>query len=294
MIATKVKVDASKLTAFIPQYLAETRRGIKAGTISVARTVAQELIKYTPPFDRGDFTSYQQAKKAGEGALERDIRKVYWTPSRLFSEIEATVGKVQSLEELAIYEELTGKRRKKPKQILRGYRIGNEATILYSLIKEGKFSRAEELLKGQSTKYRNVRIGLFDGGKAHKQSRNRRGRVFRHVPALIVADTKQLDAYIKAKKQMVGFTRGGWLSGAAKAEALPRKTPVWIKRWQGKSPGDGSQTPSRRGFAVRIANGVSFMSSSISPSRINSALKDAEAKLRKQMEIIVAHRNRKV
>ena len=78
MIATKVKVDASKLTAFIPQYLAETKRSIKAGTISIARTVAQELVKYTPPFDRNNFTSHQKAKKAGEGALERDIRKVYW------------------------------------------------------------------------------------------------------------------------------------------------------------------------------------------------------------------------
>lgn len=263
MIATKVKVDASKLTAFIPQYLAETKRGIKAGTISVARTVAQELIKYTPPFDRNDFTSYQQAKKAGEGALERDIKKVYWLISKLFGTLKDE-GKLK------------------------------EARIIRKLVTSGEYSKAEEILKTTGIKQRNVQIGIFDGGKAHKQSRNRRGRVSRHVPALIVINSKGLDEYIKAKKQMIGFTRGGWLSGASSAQVMPRKMPVWIKRWQGKSPGDGAQTPSRRGFAVRITNGVSFMSSSISPSRINSALKDAEAKLRKQMEIIVAHRNRKV
>jgi hypothetical protein len=262
MIATKVKVDASKLTAFIPQYLAETKRSIKAGTISIARTVAQELVKYTPPFDRNNFTSHQKAKKAGEGALERDIRKVYWHINKLFGALK-NEGKLK------------------------------EARIIRKLVTSGEYSKAEELLKTTGIKERNVQIGLFDGGKAHKQSRNRRGRVSRHVPALIVINRKGLDEYIKAKKKMVGFSRGGWLTGASGAQAMPRKMPVWVKRWQGKSPGHGSQS-TRRGFAVRITNDVTFASSSISPSRINSALKDAEAKLRKQMEIIVAHRNRKV
>lgn len=292
MIQTKVKVDASKLTAFIPQYLAETRRGVKAGTISIARTVAQELIKYTPPFDRNDFTSYQKAKEVGEGAVTRDIRKVYWTIYQLFDEIEKSAGKVQSMQELAITEDVFSRRSGTMKTRIVGYRAGNDATIIYQSIKSGNLARAQELLSGQRTNLRNVQIGLFDGGKAHKQSRNRRGRVSRHVPALIVTDHKNLDAYIKQQKYRVGFTRGGWLSGATQAGAMPRKIPAWIKRWAAKSPGSGSQKTNARGTTIRISNDVSFVSTGISASRINSALKDAQAKLQKQMEIIVANRNR--
>lgn len=261
MIKTKVKVDASKLTAFIPQYLAETRRGVKAGTISIARTVAQELIKYTPPFDRNDFTSYQQAKKAGEGAVMRDIGKVYWSINKLFGHLKDN-GHLK------------------------------EARAIRRLTAQGDYIKAEEILRKTSIKERNVAIGIFDDGKAHKANRNRIGRVSRHVPALIVADHKRIAEYAKSKKANVGFTRGGWLSGATQAGAMPRKIPAWIKRWAAKSPGSGSQKTNARGTTIRISNDVSFVSTGISASRINSALKDAQAKLQKQMEIIVANRNR--
>lgn len=262
MIAPKVKVDASKLAAFIPEYLKETRRGVKAGTISIARTVAQELIKYTPPFDKANFTSYQQAKKAGEGALIRDIGKVYWPINKL-------IGKLKEFGKL------------------------NEAKGIRRLVTQGEYIKAEEILKRSGIKERNVRIGMFDGGKAHKESRNRIGRVSRQVPALIVVDQREVASYIKQQKALVGYSRGGWLSAASGAQSLPRGLPAWIKRWQGRSPGSGSQDRSK-GFSIRLTNAVRFMSAAIDASRINSALRDAQAKLKKQMEIIVANRKRKV
>lgn len=260
MITPRIKVNADKLGALIPRYIAETRKGVRASLLTVSRTTTRELIKYTPPYDKSDFTSGPKAKKAGEAAVVRDIGRVYWTVNQLFGALK-DAGHLPA------------------------------ARSIRKLCTLGQFGQAEEVLRATGVRYRNVPISFFDGGKAHGASRTRSGRVFRHVPALIVVDALPLKTYVTECKKRVGFTRAGWISaGLAAAIGGMSGFPVWIKRWSGSAPGAGFIRDGGNGIMVRLKNAVSWASNALPDGRIADALQDARTKLEKQMEHIIKYR----
>ena len=265
MITPRIKVNADKLGALIPRYIAETRRGVRASLLTVSRTTTKELIKYTAPYDKADFTSWKAAKKIGESAVERDVRKVYWKVSKILF----------LLKEKGFYDE-----------------VG----LIYRLIKRGELHDAMSVLEATGIRDRNTPIGYFDGGAEHRRSRSRRsGRVFRNRPAMIVIDSEKIEPYIQELQARVGFTRAGWIT-AALAGALGgmNKFPVWIKRWSGRAPGSGGLMEGKNGIKVRLKNAVSWTSTALPAGRIADALRDARMKLEKQMQIIIAHRRKRL
>lgn len=253
-----VKVDASKLNVLLREYSATLNKSIAQTNLIAARSLTRELIKYTAPYDPGNFTSAAAALKTGKAAVARDVKSVYMTGPELFEKLKAA-GKA------------------------------NEARAVYRLMRS---SQGEAILKATGIRERNVRIGAWDGGAAHKAARSRRdGRVHRQVPVMAIPDAKDRAAYIKKKQDQVGFTRAGWLSAGLRA-AIGGLTgfPKWVTKWQGTAPGGGAQK--LRGQSITLSNLVAWTSRSLTPDKVKAALNDTMMKLRKSIQIVAAKRRR--
>lgn len=177
------------------------------------------ILANTPPSSskaRGN-----DAKKAGEVTLVRDILKVYVTAPEVYK---------------AVAEQNP-----------------TAAKAIYSALLRGDYQEAERILRSSGTRFRNVSIGSFDP-KLHKASRNKRGRVSRHVPAQIVTNFKKLDSYIRQKKKNVGMLASGWNAPAFKLRA---RVPTWVKRHKSVFS-SVSEKEDERGYTIIMMPNVGF------------------------------------
>lgn len=197
------------------------------------------VLANTPP--SGASGRGNEAKKIGESAVDRDIKKVYWDAPRIF-------------------------------EILKQENL-NAAKGFYIRMLQGDYVEAQRIITSAGGRLRNVKIGQFNPS-LHKQSRNRRGRVSRHVPAQIVTDFKKLDAFVKRKKKNVGILASGWNKAGGRLRA---RIPSWVKR-HGDKFSNVEFKETETSYTVIMMPSVGFDA--------NGTVKRAEAALKYRMAAI--------
>jgi hypothetical protein len=238
-----------------------------------ARIAAVDLCNSMAPYShkRG-----AQAKAEGEGAVQRDILKVYYP---------ATGGRFRS--------QATG--------IARGYLQGkgrsnaSEAAEKFKdrLLRYQMNDNTEALAKiAADMKFRDVMVDRFDSNR-HRQERDSKGRVNRNAaPALVIGAEKELERYIDKTKKKVGLTKAGFAKAAAairtSREGDPMAgIPAWVKRHVGRASGAINDRTHggllNRNIGVRMMNQTPWASNTITPSQIAKSLQITRNKFVKYM-----------
>ena len=219
----------------------------------LGRLEAVSFARSTQPYTTGeDFAS---SLKAGQGAVDRDIRRLFKTGGAVYAEIKASGDKPL-------------------------------ADAFYSQYQVGKIKGkkgAEVLMQKSNTKYKTLKIERKINASLHKESRDGRGRVARNrLPKQVVAGDKALEAYIKKKQAMVGLAKSGWAS-AAREMGGARGIPSWAKRWTNTGSAT-DKTGSGNMQSVIIESKVKYASQSLPAGEEENALRIAADRLRKSLE----------
>ena len=210
----------------IKTLIKETEKDAKEVVIAQARLFCVDLVHVTQPWGKG-----KKAQRMGQGAVGRDIEKVYLTESDLYGLI-----KKHSVE---------------------------QAKAFYYHIKHGNFNKADKIARTV-----NIDIGHFDGGEKHRKSRNNRGRVSAGVQGKF-AQKKDVDKYTKEVKNRVGFAKSGWADCAAELGGH-RGIPAWIKN-QGGDMGKVEKRFTGSSIEVIIINKVKYIGKLVDNYHIKKA-----------------------
>ncbi|MCM8526668.1 MAG: hypothetical protein NE327_09145 [Lentisphaeraceae bacterium] len=182
--------EFTRLSKALKDLAEHSRRDIQKILIDQAKLFCVDLIHVTQPWGRGT-----KAKKVGEGAVAKDIRKVY-------------------LNEFDLYEMI-----KKESE--------ESAKAFYYYLKKGDMRRA-----GQIASKVNIQLNSFDYGRKHKQKRSRNTGKVTSTLKNTFAENKDIIDYTNNIKKNVGFAKAGW-AHAAKALGGHSKIPAWVKRHNG-------------------------------------------------------------
>jgi hypothetical protein len=203
---------------------------------SQSRLVAVNLVFQTQPFGGSKATSGQDAsgKTLGEGAIERDIRKVYKTASDVFRDVAKT-----------------------SVQAARGF---------VSYIKSGRLDEARKILQrvnlrqhsegaaNLGSRLDSAFVSNFDGGQSHREAlapMPRRPRIRKNQkPLMIIQNIGALKGYVKEVQKRVGIAKSGWATCAiilggtrgrspTSTGVSQQSVPAWVKRHAGNK-GSGS------------------------------------------------------
>ena len=219
----------------------------------LGRLEAVSFARSTQPYTTGeDFAS---SLKAGQGAVDRDIRRLFKTGGAVYAEIKASGDKPL-------------------------------ADAFYSQYQVGKIKGkkgAEALMQKSNTKFKTLRIERKVNASLHKESRDGRGRVARNrLPKQVLVADKSLETYIAKKQKMVGLAKSGWAS-AAREMGGARGIPSWAKRWTNT----GSATDKTGGTnmqSVIIESKVKYASQSLPAGEEEQALRIAAGRLRESLQ----------
>lgn len=217
-----------------------------------ARGFVRDVVKYTPPASK-DVTG-MAAKKQGEAAVERDIRKIYGTAAKAYIDL--------------------------------ALRDKGVAKLFWRQISEGDYTAARELLQQYGgTRYQKTRsVASFDGGTMHGRFR-RRGRVTRDEVMMLVTNAKELQKYIRKMQGQVGLLAAGWVRAA---EKLGQPLPAWVTRHGAGRGGVVVMTGADK-VIILIANRVKYAQAQDMQRRADAVLAIRENKLRRRMPYVIKH-----
>ena len=219
----------------------------------LGRLEAVSFARSTQPYTSGN--DFESSRKVGQGAVARDIRRIFKTGGDVYAEIRATGDKPLASAFYIAYQ-------------------GNKL--------KGK-KGAEALMQKSSTKYKTLKIERKINASLHKESRDGRGRVARNrLPKQVVAGDKALEGYIAKKQKMVGLAKSGWAS-AAREMGGAKDIPSWAKRWTNT----GSATDKTGGTnmqSVIIESKVKYASQSLPAGEEEKALRIAAGRLRESLQ----------
>ena len=228
---------------------------------SAARVYALECARESVPFGTGS-----DAKQSGEGAVKRDILRIY-----------ASLGQA--------YEDISPPR-------MQG--------AFWIKVKSGHWDEAQRILDefGQTLKGVPIR-SRWDGGIAHRTNQDNRGHVRSRRPAVIMADQRALDSYVKREQAEVGKGKGAWVDVVRQLGGRVRGlresgdiTANWITR-KGKGMGRAYQTGTDQNPKLRIENrvrsnkSIAYASNITDSATINSAKVIAQNRMIRNLEIAV-------
>ena len=186
-----------------PQFLREQEEQLVR--LSLTRLISsggqtKGLVQITPPGAPG--VGAAAAKKAGEGAVVRDVKRVYVHASTVFAELE----KVDPA----------------------------KAAAYWSAVKKGQLEQAKRVLYGAAIPaHLKVTPQPWDGGAAHKAKRKKSGRVYPQKPSVVLDQVTPLNQYIKEKKKNVGWMASS-LVVAGSMLGVIKSVPKFISRHRGK------------------------------------------------------------
>ena len=219
----------------------------------LGRLEAVSFARSTQPYTSGN--DFESSRKVGQGAVARDIRRIFKTGGDVYAEIKASG-------DLPLANAFYGK---------------------YQTNKLKGKKNAEGLMQASSTKFKTLQIERKINASLHKESRDGRGRVARNrLPKQVVGGDKKLDAYIKLKQAMVGLAKSGWAS-AAREMGGAKDIPSWAKRWTNT----GSATDKTGGTnmqSVIIESKVKYASQSLPAGEEEKALRIAAGRLRESLQ----------
>lgn len=155
------------------------------------------LVQVTPPHGNGATGS--DAKKQGEGAVMRDIYRVYATPGRVYELMRSYAGEPEAARWWKLWKT-------EPAKAIRYLQLSAPSAI-------------QQLARG------------WDGGSAHKAARGRNGRVNGVRPRVIVLnEVGRLRRYVNKKKRNVGLLASSIPAAVGTRYGSLKGVPGWVKR----------------------------------------------------------------
>lgn len=212
--------------------------------------------------DTGEVTGDTlKARDLGRVAVERDIRRVYLTPSEAYDSIKSKRGEKRA----------------------KGW---------WKLLKFGLLESAS--LEFQKATGRYLPVIIFDDGKLHQGARNSGGRVSRSTPLAIVSDPKPLVAYIREKQKLVGFAKSGFVNaGKQVAGGQGGRAPAWMS--QPAAPGHAVVTGiGTDHFYIEMVDDVSYTSSILDDAYYTAAVEAWDRNLEREAEALAEYQIRKL
>jgi hypothetical protein len=248
MAELSLHVEDAKFQAALRDLAVATRKPYSEVIKRNARLIGVNLAFQTQPF--GDNSS---AKEKGEAAVRRDMKRVFADAPDTYKVL------------WAVDKEM--------------------AKAFYLAMLKKDWPEAQRILQASSTRWRNVELSAFDSSH-HRRSRNRRGRVSRHVPAqIITTGGKKLDAYTAQKVRMVGYGKAGWAAATMRLSGNTRGIPQFVTRHKNKAPGSARDLTNAilNPHAV-LVNEVPYVNTICPPSQIANALNIQREKMMASIE----------
>jgi len=236
-VAKGVKVDYTQMAKHLALYALVMRMSIADVVKQQAGLFAKDMCDFTPPFSgaepaiskggEGGFGS--KAKKKGQNAVSRDVRKI-------FAPLEqAPAAGVAAAGNLGVFSAWVNAKIKLPPPHYPDYvfKMFDKGRIMG----QGDF----EYFKQVESKHGTRRTRFFMGtteGRIKAEHERRRGKKSYKVyetdktEKIYVDNWKPVDAYIKRVQQRVGKLKSGWYYAGLKLRPMP--TSAWISR-QGSS-----------------------------------------------------------
>lgn len=235
---------ASDVARLLRRYPDKVGRTLESLVKQEARGLAVELARNTRPFGFAE-----KAKQRGEGAVAKDILKVFATPDQAYQ-------KMQGADK-------------------------EHADRFWANIQNRRFARAKQALSESSSGWKNIPVGRLDPQR-HKESRTGpHANVTRKEPAQVVTSRKVLDTYIAKVQRRVGFAKGTWLKAAKAIGGRVRGTVQWATRHK-QSPGTAKVKTGDKP-AVTLVSNLDYMEQVTTHTGIELALTVAAARLRKAL-----------
>ena len=258
MIRMSANMDTSGFQRSLKE-LAKLKKDAPKVVKRVAGNVVKDCVKLTPPFGGHAFTETFGAQlKVGRGAVDADIRKVFYAVQELDAVKARTKGSIGW-------------------NLWKAAKLGTGQTVLQIL---------------ENMKLRPTSFGPSPTEAQHASVRDRRGRTKSNRGSFWVPTSAVLNAYIKTVQAHVGKAKHGWMSAVSKLGV--RGIPGWVTRQQSTS---GTCTVSGEGtlnFAVEFENTVPFIQQKGRELGImKAAFKSVGNKLQKEVDAIMASRFRK-
>lgn len=236
-VAKGVKVDYTQFAKHLALYALVMRKSIAEIVKNQAGLFAKDMCDFTPPFSgaepaiskggEGGFGS--KAKKKGQNAVSRDVRKIFAPLD------QAPAAGVAAAGNLGVFSAWVNAKIKLPPPHYPDYvfKMFDKGRI----IGQGEF----EYFKQVESKHGTRRTRFFMGtteGRIKAEHERRRGKKSYKVyetdktEKIYVDNWKPVDAYIKRVQQRVGKLKSGWYYAGLKLRPMP--TSAWISR-QGSS-----------------------------------------------------------
>jgi hypothetical protein len=228
--------EVIRLLARFPQRIGRTMASLVK---QEARALAVELARTTRPYGFSEA-----ARKVGEGAVAKDVRKVFATPEEAFTE----TGKADP----------------------------EAADRFWAHVQNRRFARARKALAASASPWAAVPVGRLD--PAHHSASRKGGKVVRTRQAQVVTSRKSLEAYIARVQSRVGFAKGVWINAAKAIGGRVRGAAKWAMRHR-QAPGTAKVRTGDRP-SVTLVSRLDYMDDVTTESGIKRSLAAAASRLR--------------
>ncbi len=237
-----------------------------------ARLAAISFAFQTQPFGGSKAVGGQQdsAKRQGEGAVERDIRKTIKVPSDVYPDLEK-----QSV---------------------------GAGRAFYAYVKTGSFDLARQMLvRLRVPGFIQTDVGQM-AGRYHRSAKApipKRPRVPPNQKAMLITnDLPALKAYVKEVQKRVGIAKGGWAACAMQlggtrgrmatneAGVQQQAVPAWVKRHAG-GRAQGTVVDQSENFLVgriHMVNEVPWVDGCLSDQQAQRALDIQKERMQRAIE----------
>lgn len=221
---------AREVMASVERFSQIAGRGLQEEIIAIGRLVAVSLATSTQPYGKG-----QDAREKGRARVEMDIRKVFRTPSNIYSQL--------------LEDDATEARR-----FWKAFTTGNQSWV-------------EGILRDNAI---DLEVGPSPIPYYHDAARGANGRV-KGRARMLVTRSQELKRYIVKRQKMVGFAKSGWAKAADDCGGH-RGIPAWASS---KHPGIHGHAIIRRDAvrpSVLLVNSVRYVDQILPEREINTAI----------------------
>ena len=193
-----------KLEKAFDELKKESLRDVRKILVQQARLFCIDLIHVTQPYGKGT-----EAKKTGENAVKRDIKRVYITAADLYDKVN--------------------------------FQSEQQAKYFYALMQKStkkNLAKAKAILRSLSVSIDPIE---FDGGDYHKSKRDRKGHVNKSTKPKLIDKKSSIKKYTREVVKRVGTAKGGFAAAALDLSRMKgnngnvRGIPAWAKKQAQKS-----------------------------------------------------------
>ena len=233
-----VKVDHKGLNKTITIYVLAMRRSLEGFLKQQARLFAQDMCDFTPPFSGsqpsirkgGEGGFGNKAKRKGQDAVSRDVRKIFAPLAQAPAAGVAAAGNMGTLNAW-ISEKLKLPAPHQPEYVFKMYQERG------GVFGQGEFDRFKAIEARQGTPKTKFMLGTNESAvkSVHEQRRGKPSyKVYKtgKSETVYVDNFKVVERYIKKVQQRVGKLKSGWYYAGLKLGSMP--TSAWIMN-QGNS-----------------------------------------------------------